>query len=64
MTKNQYKCNECGETFKSDRELEQHNRSAHSRFTCEACGQVVNSAGELSAHNRQMHPEQEKTPQR
>ena len=57
MAQNQYKCEECGATFNSQAELEQHNRTMHSRFTCEACGQTFNSEAELEAHNRQMHPE-------
>ena len=57
MTQNQYKCETCGATFNSEAELEQHNRTMHSRYTCEACGQTFNSEAELEAHNRQMHPE-------
>ena len=59
MAQNQYKCEECGATFNSTAELEQHNRSMHSRFTCAACGDVFESETELEAHNREMHPEME-----
>ena len=31
----QYKCEECGETFDTEVELEQHNRKVHSRYTCD-----------------------------
>ena len=57
MAQNQYKCKECGATFNSEAELEQHNRSMHSQYKCEHCGQVFNSEAELEDHNRTMHPE-------
>jgi transposase-like protein len=60
MAQDQYKCNECGATFNSKAELEQHNRTVHSRYTCEACGQTFTSESELEAHNRQMHPEMQR----
>jgi transposase-like protein len=61
MAQDQYKCNECGATFNSKAELEQHNRTMHSRYTCEACGETFNSESELEAHNRKAHPEMQKT---
>jgi DNA-directed RNA polymerase subunit RPC12/RpoP len=61
MAQNQYKCEECGATFNTEAEREQHNRSVHSRYSCEACGQILNSESELEAHNRQMHPEMQKS---
>jgi transposase-like protein len=60
MAQNQYKCEECGATFSSVAEREQHNRSIHSRFTCTACGDVFGSETELEAHNLEMHPEMER----
>ena len=61
MAQDQYKCEECGAMFNSKKELEQHNRTVHSRYTCEACGATFNSESELEAHNRQAHPEMQKT---
>jgi transposase-like protein len=43
-------------------ELEQHNRTVHSRYACETCGQTFGSENELDAHNRDVHPEKQKTP--
>lgn len=62
MAQDQYRCEECGATFNSQTELEQHNRTMHSRYTCEACGQTFSSERELEEHNTQMHPEMNKTP--
>jgi len=61
MAQNQYKCEECGATFNTEAEREQHNRTVHSRYTCEACGQTFSSETELEAHNRKMHPEMQKS---
>jgi DNA-directed RNA polymerase subunit RPC12/RpoP len=62
MAQNQYKCEECGATFNSEAEREQHNRRVHSRYTCEACGQTFGSEAELESHNRMVHPERVNTP--
>ena len=59
MAQNQYKCEECGATFNSKEEREQHNRMVHSRYTCEACGQMFGSETELESHNRMAHPERQ-----
>jgi transposase-like protein len=61
MAQNQFKCEECGATFNTAEEREQHNRTVHSRFTCEACGEVFSSESELESHNRQKHPEMQKS---
>jgi len=60
MSQDPYRCKECGAAFSSATNLEQHNRTMHSRYTCEACGQVFSSEKELEEHNRKMHPEMEK----
>ena len=64
MTRNQYTCSECGKALNSQAELEQHNRSMHSRFTCEACGELFRSPDALETHNRELHPNRQPTPQR
>ena len=64
MTQDQYKCRECGQSFDSQLELEQHNRNVHSHYTCEECGQTFGSENELKEHMRRMHPEIEKVPTR
>ena len=61
MAQDQYRCEDCGATFNSKAELEQHNRTMHARYTCESCGATFNSESELEAHNRQAHPEMQKT---
>ena len=55
-----YKCEECGETFDSEIELEQHNRKVHSRYTCENCREAFTEEKEFAAHNFKMHPELQK----
>ena len=62
MAQEQYRCGECGATFSNASELEQHNRTMHSRFTCEACGETFTSERDLEEHNRQRHPEMNRTP--
>ena len=61
MADNQHRCIECGATFHSQAELEQHNRTVHSRYTCDVCGETFNSENEFEAHNRITHPEGQKT---
>lgn len=61
MAENEYYCDECRMTFQSPVELEQHNRSVHSRYTCEVCGAIVTSQREMEDHNRHLHPETENT---
>lgn len=61
MADNQYRCAECGATFHSQVELEQHNRTVHSHFTCDICGETFDSENEFEAHNRITHPEGQKT---
>ena len=62
MIPDQLRCSECGASFNTPAELENHNRTVHSRFTCATCGQMFDSEEELDAHNREMHPEKQKTP--
>jgi transposase-like protein len=57
---NQYRCEECGATFKNQVEWEQHNRKVHSRYTCENCQEHFNAEEEFEAHNFKMHPELQK----
>lgn len=60
MTQNQYQCEECGATFNTVAEREQHNRAVHSQYTCEACGERFSSESELESHNRELHPEMQR----
>lgn len=62
MIPDQLRCRECGAAFNTPMELEQHNRTVHSRYACETCGQTFGSENELDAHNRDVHPEKQKTP--
>jgi len=59
---NKYRCEECGATFESQVEWEQHNRKVHSRYTCEYCREHFDAKDEFEAHNFKMHPEQQKMP--
>ncbi len=60
----QYTCQECGATFNSQAEREQHNRMVHSQYRCDVCGEVFDSQEELEAHGRVEHPEHQGTPRR
>ena len=62
MIPDQLRCSECGASFNTPAELENHSRTVHARFTCATCGQMFDSEEELDAHNREMHPEKQKTP--
>jgi transposase-like protein len=57
---NEYRCEECGATFESQVEWEQHNRKIHSRYTCENCREHFGAEEEFVAHNFKMHPELQK----
>ncbi|HJQ15153.1 MAG TPA: C2H2-type zinc finger protein [Anaerolineales bacterium] len=57
---NEYRCEECGATFESQVEWEQHNRKIHSRYTCENCREHFDAPEEFEAHNFKMHPELQK----
>ncbi len=61
MSQTQYRCGECGASFSSQQDLEEHNRTVHSRFTCDTCGESFGSKSELEAHNRVAHPEVQKS---
>lgn len=61
MAENQYRCEECGETFDNQPELEQHYRTVHSRFTCEICGETFDSETEFEAHSRITHPDAQRS---
>ena len=61
MTQDQFRCEECGEMFESQAELETHDRTKHSRYTCEVCGAILTSERELEDHNLHVHPEGEGT---
>jgi hypothetical protein len=63
MTQNQtdkYRCEECGATFDSQVEWEQHNRKVYSRYTRENCQELFQAEDEFEAHNFKMHPELQK----
>jgi DNA-directed RNA polymerase subunit RPC12/RpoP len=62
MTQDTYRCEDCGATFDSQDELEEHDRVRHSRYICEVCGAIVTSERELEDHNRDLHPEVQRTP--
>lgn len=61
MTQTQYRCGECSATFYSQQDLEEHNRTVHSRFICDICGETLGSEAELEAHNRITHPQTQKS---
>ena len=63
MTQDQdyeYRCEECGATFKDEVEWEQHNRKIHSRYTCEHCRENFDAVDEFESHNFKMHPDLQK----
>lgn len=62
MAQDEFYCDECRMTFDTKADLDEHNRTTHSRFTCEICGAILISQGELEGHNRQLHPDVERTP--
>ena len=62
MIPDQLRCSECGASFNTPAELEEHYRTVHSRFACATCGQIFLSEKELDAHNREMHPDKQKVP--
>ena len=57
MNQNQFTCEECDANFYSQEELEDHNRSIHSRYTCDICGEQLDSEAEFEAHTSVAHPE-------
>ena len=61
MAQDDFYCDQCRMTFESKDELEQHDRTVHSRFTCEICGAILTSQREMDDHNRHLHPETERT---
>ena len=61
MTQTQFKCADCDAVFYTREDLEQHNRTIHSRFTCDLCGESFGSESEFEAHTRVMHPEIQKS---
>ena len=61
MAQNQFECEECNAVFYTREDLEQHNRTIHSRFTCDICGEGFGSQSEFEAHTRVMHPEIQKS---
>ncbi len=57
-----YSCQQCGATFQSKEELDEHNRSHHGmgggmggNYTCAACGATFSSQEELQEHARKEH---------
>ena len=60
MIPDQLRCSECGASFNTSAELENHYSTVHSRFTCTTCGQMFDSQEELDTHNREMHPDKQK----
>jgi hypothetical protein len=57
MAQNKYQCEECSAIFYTQEDLEQHNRTLHSRYTCDVCGERLDSEAELEAHTGVMHPQ-------
>lgn len=57
MSQNKFECEECGATFNTAEDLEQHYRAIHSRFRCGICGQSFDSEPELEAHTSVAHPQ-------
>lgn len=57
MTQNQYRCEDCGATFNTEAELQEHKRRMHSQYQCDVCGQTFTSESQLQAHNSVAHPE-------
>jgi transposase-like protein len=60
MDKIKYECEECGETFAGEVELEEHNRKVHSRYTCQNCLETFDEEQAFEAHNLKTHPEPHK----
>jgi DNA-directed RNA polymerase subunit RPC12/RpoP len=56
-----FTCQECGATFDTQAEREEHNRTMHSQYRCDACGEVFGSEEELETHARMEHPERQGT---
>ena len=52
-----HRCEECGATFDSQVEWEQHNREVHSRYTCEHCQEHFDEVDEFESHSSTVHPE-------
>ena len=61
MAQDEFYCDECRMTFDTQADLEEHNRTTHSRFTCEICGAILLSQREMEDHTRHLHPETERT---
>jgi transposase-like protein len=61
MNQSNYTCEECGATFYTREDLENHDRTVHSRFRCDICGETLDSETELDAHNRIAHPEAQRS---
>jgi uncharacterized C2H2 Zn-finger protein len=57
MTAEQHKCERCGGSFGSERELQQHAQEAHGAgsFKCHACGGEFSSQQALEEHARAEH---------
>ena len=57
MTQNQFKCDKCSAVFYTQEDLENHNRTIHSRFRCDICGETFDSEHELETHSSVEHPQ-------
>lgn len=61
MTAQQYRCQACGGTFSSERELETHQRQAHGApagagsYRCPECGGTFGTQQDLEQHVRASH---------
>jgi transcription elongation factor Elf1 len=55
---NQFTCNECGLSFGSQQELDQHTSVVHSMYRCEFCGEYFNTETELQEHKQGLHPDE------
>jgi len=57
MAQSTYQCDVCNAVFHTRDDLENHNRTIHSRFRCDLCGEIFDSEAEFDAHLPIAHPE-------
>ncbi len=53
------KCDECGQTFKTEEELEAHEATAHPKFICDECKDEFDSQANLDKHKSSEHKNKE-----
>jgi DNA-directed RNA polymerase subunit RPC12/RpoP len=59
LSKGEFKCDGCGQTFATRDELEEHAKahmSSQQEFYCQACGKKFETQEELAEHGREAHP--------